>query len=284
MAIAYRAHAQTIVSAASSSVTIPAAVQIGDLMIIHAAGGWGPTAVPTGWTSDYFNNSLGNVRGMVVYRIAQAGDPGSLVTINWQGNYACVINFIAFSGSTSLRLPSVHLHQGTATGGSDGTPPIAAGAGDMAVYLGGVRQSGAPTIARGTTAISSDGGTAFGGVIGYELLSVAQPVANTFTSTSGGGYLYSLLLVSDGGALVNSAVVSSNYVEAITVPQADARVSANYIEAAIGGSSSAQIESVYNETLATGAITAQIETIYNEILVSSVVGVEFKGWGIPIRM
>ncbi len=267
MAIAYRASAQVFGTTTSTNITIPAGVQIGDMLVMHAVGGWAPS-VPAGWTQDYLNSTSGNIRACVAYRVAQAGDAGSTLTVTWAGGYNHVINIIAVSGSTTFRTPTQHYH--SSTGGTAVIGPDGAANGDFVIYLGGNRQDGGPpTLSRGTTAISAaDGSTIAGGFVAYELMGADAVITNTLTtSIQGSGYLYSLMVLSDGNPVVNPAVTSSNYVEALTVSQSNAQVESNYVEALTVSQSNAQVESNYVEVLHSTA-AAEVDAVYAEALVN----------------
>ncbi len=265
MAITYRASAQVFGTTSSTNITIPVSVQIGDLLVMQAVGGWYPT-VPAGWTADYTNSSSGNIRGFVAYRTAQSGDAGSAVTISWQSSFNHVINMIAVSGSTTIRPSTIHDHSSTL--GSATLGPVSAASGDCIVYLGGNRQvGGVPTLSRGTTAVSAaDGSNVITGIVAYEILGANELITTTFTTpSSGSGHLYSLLIVSDGGTPTNYALVSSNYTETLLVGAGNAQVESNYVETLLSAPSLAQVESNYVEVLHS-TVNAQIATVYTEAL------------------
>lgn len=71
-------------NASSFTITIPAAVQVGDLMIIgHATSTLTLTlTVPSGWTEFHTINTAGGAgRYSTFYRVAQAGDTGGATTV-----------------------------------------------------------------------------------------------------------------------------------------------------------------------------------------------------------
>lgn len=265
MALAYRDSAQVLGATSSTNITIPASVQVGDLLILQAVGGWAPY-IPSGWTQNYLNNSSSNVRGFVAYRVAQSGDAGSALTVNWEGSYNHVINLIAVSGGTTLR-STTHAH--SASGGNATTGPSIAANSDFVVYFAGNRQGGGPpTLSRGTTTYSS--GTTFGGVVAYDLLVSDQFVSNTFTSdVQGNGYLYSMLIVDGGGTPGNLAVVEAAYVDALTASEGSAQVESNYSEVLLQGVAAAQIGSDYVDVLGSPPGQAQVETNYVEVISSA---------------
>lgn len=268
MALAYRASAQVFGTTTSTNITIPATVQVGDLLIMQAVGGWAPN-LPVGWTQDYYNNGSVNIRAFLVHRIAQAGDAGSTLTITWQNSFDHVINLLAVSGGTTIR--SANNNHST-TGGTGSLGPFAAATGDLVISMGGDRSSGGPaTLANGTT--TDSGGTTMGGVIGYELLATNKPGAQKFTtSIEGSGYLYSLVIVDGGNTPPNYAVAESSYIDVLATSTTNAQVEASYVDTLIVGQASAQIESSYIDVLGSNAqASAQVEASYVDVIGSSVV-------------
>lgn len=270
MALAYRDSAQVFGTTSSTNITIPATVQVGDLLVMQAGGGWAPT-IPAGWTQDYLNNSASNFRGFVAYRVAQAGDAGATVTVTWENSYNHVVQMIAISGGTTLRTPTIHNH--ASSGGTSTVGSISVAIGDMAIYIGANRQCGGPpSLTRGTTvkSASDGGGNTSAGVVAHETFASGAYISNTFTTpSSGSGYIYSLLVVSDGGTPSNYALVESNYAEALLQGSAAALIESNYAEALIQGTAAARVESNYVEALIQGSTSAQVLSNYVEIIGSS---------------
>ena len=215
MAITYVDSTQVFSSANTTVVTIPAATQVGDLMILQAVGGWTPS-VPSGWTQEYAYAGS-NIGSFVAYKTATLADIGATVTVSWSSSYNNVANLIVINGGSGLRTPASHLWSST---GGTGTPASqSAAAGDMVVYLGGNRSDGgAPSLSRGTVdKTGKDASNIAAGVIGHELLATDTMVSCTFTAPSNGsGYEYSALLISGGGTPPTSGIMSRQSVIALT--------------------------------------------------------------------
>lgn len=106
MAIAFRASAEGHATTGSVSVTIPASVQAGDLLVVVAGlnNGGNATydwAVPDGWTKRDDRSVGSNLYGAVYIKTAVSGDAGSTFTLtsNTTGK-SCVI-VAAYSGIDS---------------------------------------------------------------------------------------------------------------------------------------------------------------------------------------
>lgn len=278
MPVAYRASAQVFGATTSTSITIPASVQSGDILILQAVGGWVPNA-PAGWTVD-FAESGSNIGSLVAYKTAGAGDAGAGVTVTWNNAYNHVVNLVAISGGVAVRTPGRHLRS---SGGGTGTPGLKpCAAGDMTVYLGGNRQDGgAPALSRGTAVASAmDGSNIFGGVIGYESILANEDVQCTFTSpTSGSGYEYSMMVISGGGTPTVSNVVEAAYLEVMANASSNVQVESQYIEVAAGGNAKLQIENQYLEVMSSNPLI-QTELVYLEVLTNPTLVTQFRGWGI----
>jgi len=292
MPAAYRASAQVFGTTTSTVITIPASVQAGDILVLQAAGGWAPN-VPAGWTADFYDNTSSNVRCFVAYKTAGAGDAGTDITVTWQGAYNHVVNIAAVSGAVGIRSTS---HKRSSSGNSDTTGPSSVAVDDAVIFFGGIRQAGTTiSINRGTVDFSArDGANNFSGIIAHEDITVGGSVSASFTSTFGGGYLYSHVVFDGGNIIPPVAIVAADYVEVLAAGVAAARVSSDYVEVLNGGLPKAQIEmsylevltnsptiqaeAVYAEILSGGAPLLQTESVYAEVLAS--VAVRYKGWGI----
>lgn len=263
MAVAYRASAQVFGTTASTSITIPASVQAGDIIVLQAVGGWAPTA-PAGWTVDYSDVSSSNVRCFVAYKIAGAGDGGTNVTVTWQSSYNNVLNLIAVSGATAIRSTA---HNRSSSGNSALTGPLSVANGDMVAYLGGTRQAASIiTLDRGVTDISArDGSNNFSGIVGHEAVAANGFVGANFTATGGAGYLYSEIVFDGGNAAPTYGLISTNYLEVASAGMGGVQVGANYLEVATTGIGGLQVSANYVEVAASAA-AAQIEVIYAEAL------------------
>lgn len=83
MAVAFRASNEAHVTLGDISITIPATVQAGDLLVLVAAGNFTyDWATPAGWTTRD-NKSVGsNLNASVFARVATSGDAGATVTLS----------------------------------------------------------------------------------------------------------------------------------------------------------------------------------------------------------
>lgn len=196
MAVTIRATAQTfLLSGTTSSITIPATIQPGDLLVLQVAGYYTPT-LPTGWTK-YYTRYGTNVGCFVATRTATAGDAGATVSITWSSGGSAVMSLIALAGSLGVRGIS---NLWASTGGNATSNPLNALNGDMVLYLGANRSGGGvPAVNRGSVDISGTGSTTMGGVVAHE--TVATDTAGlqaNFSSPSGAstqGYNYSVLVI-----------------------------------------------------------------------------------------
>jgi hypothetical protein len=196
MAATVRATAQAfLTSGTTSSITVPAAVQAGDLLVLHVAGYFTP-ALPAGWTK-YYTRAGSNVGCFVAAKTAGSGDAGTSVSITWSGNGQAVMTMIAVAGSLGVRAVA---NLWASSGGNASPGAINALDGDMVLYLGANRSGGGvPVVSRGSVDVSGSGSTNMGGVIAHEVLAADAPgLQASFTSLSGGatqGYAYSTLVI-----------------------------------------------------------------------------------------
>lgn len=196
MTAAIRATAQTfLTSGTTSSITIPAAVQAGDLLVLHVAGYFTPS-LPAGWTK-YYTRAGTNIGCFVATKTAGGGDAGTLVSISWSGTGQAVMTMIAVTGSLGVRAVA---NLWASSGGNASPGALNALNGDMVLYLGANRSGGGvPSVSRGAVDISGSGSTNMGGIIAHELLTTdTSGLQASFTSPSGGstqGYSYSTLVI-----------------------------------------------------------------------------------------
>ncbi|GEM_PF-1797314 len=196
MTATIRATAQIfLTSGTMSSITIPASVQTGDLLVLHVAGYFTPS-LPAGWTK-YYTRAGSNVGCFVATKIAGSGDAGASVSISWSGNGQAVMTMIAVVGSLGVRSIA---NLWASSGGNASPGALNASNGDMVLYLGANRSGGGvPVVSRGLVDVSGTGSTNMGGVIAHEVLAADTPgLQASFTSPSGGstqGYSYSTLVI-----------------------------------------------------------------------------------------
>ena len=210
MALTVRTTAQSFLSSGTSStITIPATVQAGDLLVLQVAGYYAPT-LPAGWTQHYARAGT-NVGCFIATKVAVAGDAGAVVTVSWSGTGAAVMTMSVLVGSLGVRAVS-NLWSGT---GGNATPgAVNALNGDMVLYLGANRSGGGvSTVSRTVTVdVSGNGGTPMYGMIAHETLAADTPgLSAAFTAPSGGstqGYSYTVLVIAGTTALATSSAIS----------------------------------------------------------------------------
>ena len=104
MAIAFRASAEAHPTTGSLTITIPSGVQAGDCLLL--IGGLNDANVPandwpapSGWTAIDTRRVGSNLFAAAYYRVAQAGDPGSTVTLSTPGTGKSCAIIAAYSGT-----------------------------------------------------------------------------------------------------------------------------------------------------------------------------------------
>lgn len=206
MAVSIRATTQTVASyVTSSTITIPAAVQAGDLLVLQVAGYYAPTLL-AGWSRCY-TRSGSNIGCFVMTKTAVAGDAGSVLTVSWSGSSQTVMSLMALTGGLGIRAVS---NVWASSGGVGAPGPISALNGDMVVYLGANRSGGGVSTVNRTVTVdaSGNGSTSMYGVVAHETLTAdVARLQPTFTAPSGGsgqGYAYSVLVIA--GVTAPSAV------------------------------------------------------------------------------
>ena len=99
---AFRAAASTPFNgtdASSQAITIPSTVQVGDVLILGAvSNSAGPPSTPAGWTAiDTWTGSFSHHK--LLYRVAQAGDAGSTVTVTLGSAGRLSLGMSCYSGA-----------------------------------------------------------------------------------------------------------------------------------------------------------------------------------------
>ena len=216
-AVSLRDKVQVFANGASTSVTIPATIQAGDVLILQAVGAWAPT-IPSGWSSLYANSGM-NIGSFVATKIAPAGDAGSSVAVAWRGNESGVLNLIA------LVTPGYGFRRMSNDWSSSGATLVPADLssvnnGDWVLAFGANRATNNVPVITGTTvdASGSGGTTTFSGVIAHEAL--GYDIVNAsyqFNAPSGGnGYEYTLLVVA-ATPVVTTRTLSRQSAEVLAV-------------------------------------------------------------------
>src|SRR3954447_5071820 len=95
MAFLLRTSAQSYNTTSTASITIPSAVQVGDLMVLSVTGNNGSSTTPTGWNDLGGTTSSGGIVGKLYYRFAISGDPTSSVSITTAASITDVALFAA---------------------------------------------------------------------------------------------------------------------------------------------------------------------------------------------
>jgi hypothetical protein len=149
LAIAFRASTEAHVTSGSLTVTIPSAVQAGDVMLLVAgmndagvtANDW---STPSGWTSLGTHNVGSNLFAGVWVRVATAGDAGATVTLATSGTgKACAI-IAAYSGAdpaSPVNVSSVVAETTSTT--SHSTPSVTTTLADTRVVIAAVQSNSA---------------------------------------------------------------------------------------------------------------------------------------------
>lgn len=104
MAIAFRASAEAHVTSGDLTITIPSGVQAGDaLLLVGGLNDAGVTAndwsTPSGWTLIDSRRVGSNLFAAVYFRVAQSGDPSSVVTLSTPGTGKSCAIIAAYSGT-----------------------------------------------------------------------------------------------------------------------------------------------------------------------------------------
>lgn len=211
MVLAVRATAQAHSTGSTTTITIPAGVQAGDMLVLQASGAWTPT-LPGGWDVIY-SQAGSNVGAAVGVRVAAAGDAGATITVSWSIAQYGYLNLVAISGAAYGLRSDRHVWS---SGAGPGTPAAQdAFTDDMVIYLGTNRIGGGPSaLSRGTVDVATtDASGAFSGTIGHELLSGdVTGLTCTFTSPSGGaGFQHSVLVVA------SSPVPTTRYISRASI-------------------------------------------------------------------
>lgn len=149
MAIAFRASTEAHVTTGSLTITIPSAVQAGDVLLLIggmndagvSANDW---ATPSGWTALDTRRVGSNLFAAAWTRVAQAGDPGATVTLATPGTgKACAI-IAAYSGidpSGPINISAAAAE--TTTTASHTTPSVATTAADTRIIVAAVQSDSA---------------------------------------------------------------------------------------------------------------------------------------------
>ncbi|WP_426561543.1 PKD domain-containing protein [Angustibacter sp. McL0619] len=98
--VAFRAAATASVNSASVRVTVPAAVQPGDLLLLLISTSTQAAASgPSGWTLARQQLDGTDMRAQLYVRVAQAGDSGTAVTTAFASRTKAIATMLAYSGA-----------------------------------------------------------------------------------------------------------------------------------------------------------------------------------------
>lgn len=149
MAIAFRASAEAHLTTGSLTITIPSGVQAGDCLLLIGglndanvpANDW-PT--PTGWTAIDTRRVGSNLFSAAYYRVAQAGDPGSTVTLSTPGTGKSCAIIVAYSGTDPVNPINVaQVASETVTTASHTTPTATTTVDNARVIIAAVQSDSA---------------------------------------------------------------------------------------------------------------------------------------------
>jgi hypothetical protein len=184
----------------STSFTLPAGSQAGDLCVISAGHGWN-VGTPTGWLS--LSNLVGsNFNGATLQKILSPADiTAGAVTITFGGVYYGAIGGIAFVGCTggnrtfTTSRNSAGASPRTLT--TDSTPV----SGDYGIYFGSERASTATvTVDQGSSLQTVSASNASAALYGGARGSSGAVTANFTYSPTGSGDYQSIVIVRAAGA------------------------------------------------------------------------------------
>ncbi len=148
MAVAFRAAGDTAeANAPSINVTIPATIQVGDVLILPWAlnNAVGAASTPSGWDVATTTNG-GSCRLLVLVRTAQSGDAGASVTLSSNGTTRNVARCAAYSGAAFVDATAEGF--GSNTGPSVPTPtnPVSASAVEVSIAAVRGALTGSPSM------------------------------------------------------------------------------------------------------------------------------------------
>jgi PKD repeat protein len=153
-AVGFRGASAVNVVSTQPTVTIPASVQPGDLLILNVAGSGTMTQTPpSGWTQLARMTPTG-VLTTVWQRAAVAGDAGSKVTVVFGAQQKAAVSLLAYSGARLIDPATVATSTDASAGGAHTQPALSAPAsGSRALWLWDVKASS------GTTTLTVPDGT-----------------------------------------------------------------------------------------------------------------------------
>lgn len=210
LAIAFRASAEAHATTGNLSISVPSGVQAGDCLLMIAglndagvpANDW---AAPAGWTPIDSRRVGSNLFGAAYFRVAQSGDPSSVVTLATPGTGKSCAILAAYSGTDPVAPINVAAAASEATTtASHTTPTVGTTVDDARVVVAAV-QSDSATQSWGTasgftkrqdsvdntatsghvTATLQDGPAATVGTFGGALLVAGAPSAKALMYTIG---------------------------------------------------------------------------------------------------
>ena len=137
-------------STASFNVPFPTGTVAGDFAIICGAGGYGPSAPPSGWTS-LNSGSASGIQGATFSKTLTSGDLSTgYVTVTFNNAYNGICQMVTFKGAATVRNT-----QGNADGGTTLTSSSAVQVNDLGVHFATVRSGSITSVTPGTVRQSS---------------------------------------------------------------------------------------------------------------------------------
>ncbi len=123
--LAFVGSASTNGNALTESVTVPAAVQTGNALLLVANGAAGSAmTAPAGWTQvSTVSPANGSMASTLWEKVATSTDAGSTVTVNFPTAYHGTVQLVAYSGTNTTQPIAAYAKSSVATGGASYTTP-----------------------------------------------------------------------------------------------------------------------------------------------------------------
>ncbi len=168
----------------SLSITLPAAIVAGDLLVLQASSGFYAPTLPSGWTQ--IDSKSTNHPGLIAYKTAITADAGATLTVTFAGSFYCALSAMVVIGAATVR---GYLDPTTATVANSTTVgSVAAVAGDLMLYLGQYRNNSSPgvlTLSRGTVDAGISASSDHSTVVGHEEITTGGSISQTFAYPTG---------------------------------------------------------------------------------------------------
>lgn len=167
------------VNATAHTVSIPSEVQVGDLMvaILSVNSGAADITVPAGWETRAASSTAG-MRGVLISRVAQAGDAGSQLRLTTSAYVRGSLTVTAYRNA-SVDAAAFQMQNETVSSASHVTPQLTAESGDWVVSYWGDKTAATSSwaIPAGLTSRQQGAGTG-AGHLSWQLADTNAPVAD----------------------------------------------------------------------------------------------------------